>query len=123
MLVIIAIITLTITVIYLYKISYNQTYLSHKKSLKIKKYSNSIEDLKYTNSLTNNIFPKSKYEIIKLKKTINTLSKGGPNERLRAINISYHWGHSSTLPLLRKGLKDSDPRVVQLSALAIQRFK
>ena len=47
----------------------------------------------------------------------------GPEERLNAIGIAYEWNHSSILGLLRRGLKDSDSRIVKLSASAIEKHK
>lgn len=46
-----------------------------------------------------------------------------PSSRLLALQRARRWGHPATLPLLRRGLRDSDPAVVREAALAIQRFR
>lgn len=46
-----------------------------------------------------------------------------PSSRLLALQRARCWGHPATLPLLRRGLRDSDPAVVREAALAIQRFR
>ena len=47
----------------------------------------------------------------------------GPERRLEAINLSNAWHHSSVLPILRKGLKDSDIRVIKASAQSINKYR
>ena len=58
-----------------------------------------------------------------LKKQLNQLIAGGPRERLQAIILSDLWGHKSILPILRRGLKDSDSDVVAAAAMAIAKHK
>tara|TARA_Y100001970_G_C14240975_1_gene864884 strand:+ start:716 stop:1111 length:396 start_codon:yes stop_codon:yes gene_type:complete len=67
--------------------------------------------------------PLNKNEAINLKNLIFQLSNGSPEDRLKAVQMAKEWGHISTLPILRKGLKDTDSRIVQLAALAIQKYK
>jgi HEAT repeat protein len=33
------------------------------------------------------------------------------------------WGHRAALPLIQRGLRDGDPRVTQLAAAAMERFR
>ena len=54
------------------------------------------------------------------KQLLHAFNHGHPDERLRAIQIACEWGHRSTVPLLRRGLRDVDARIVQLSAAAIE---
>ena len=49
--------------------------------------------------------------------------RGGPSARLGAIQAAHLWGDRLTLPLLRRGLRDPDPAVVQAAAKAIERFR
>ena len=43
--------------------------------------------------------------------------------KLKALKIAEELADKSTLPILRKGLRDISPEVVELSALLIRRFK
>ena len=54
-----------------------------------------------------------------LQRQLRTLMTGGPEDRLQAMRLAGHWGHASVLPLLRRGLRDSDSRVVLAAAEAI----
>jgi hypothetical protein len=45
-----------------------------------------------------------------------------PTIRLAALRHARAWGDRATLPLLLRGLRDSDPAVVREAALAIERF-
>ena len=51
------------------------------------------------------------------------LNHGHPDERLEAMQIASEWGHRSILPLLRRGLRDADARIVELSAAAIEQHR
>jgi hypothetical protein len=46
-----------------------------------------------------------------------------PVTRLEAVNLARAWGHRCTVPLLLRGLRDSDPAVVRESVLAMERFR
>jgi HEAT repeat protein len=46
-----------------------------------------------------------------------------PAIRLAALRYARAWGHRATVPLLLRGLRDSDPAVVREAALAIERFR
>ena len=52
-----------------------------------------------------------------------TLFQGNLEEKLKALKIAEELADKSTLPILRKGLKDISPEVVKISALLIQKFK
>jgi len=60
---------------------------------------------------------------IETKKQLNKLISSTPNDRLLAIQIASQWNNKKALPFLRRGLKDSDSRVVIASATGISSYK
>ena len=82
-------------------------FLSNKKSFlynhEAKKYS-----LFYKNSQRNKMF---------------SLFKGNKEDKLKALKIAEELADKSTLSILRKGLRDMSPEVVEISALLIRKFK
>ena len=52
-----------------------------------------------------------------------TLFKGNTENKLKALKIAEELADKSTLSILRKGLKDMSPEVVEISALLIRKFK
>ena len=52
-----------------------------------------------------------------------TLFKGNTEDKLKALKIAEKLADQSTLPILRKGLRDISPEVVEISALLIRKFK
>ena len=60
---------------------------------------------------------------IETKKQLTKLISGNPKDRLLAIQIASKWENRKAIPFLRRGLKDSDSRVVIASAAAISYFK
>ena len=85
----------------------NNKFLSNKKSFlynhEAKKYS-----LFYKNSQRNKMF---------------SLFQGNTEDKLKALKIAEELADKSTLPILRKGLRDISPEVVEISALLIRKFK
>ena len=85
----------------------NNKFLSNKKSVlynhEEKKYS-----VFYKNSKRNKMF---------------TLFQGETEKKLKALKIAEELADKSTLPILRKGLRDISPEVVEISALLIRQFK
>jgi len=85
----------------------NNKFLSDKNSFlynhEEKKYS-----VFYKNSQRNKMF---------------SLFKGNTENKLKALKIAKELADKSTLPILRKGLKDISPEVVEISALLIGKFK
>ena len=85
----------------------NNKFLSYKKSSlynhEAKNYS-----LIYKNSQRNKMF---------------SLFQGNTEDKLKALKIAEELSDKSTLPILRKGLRDMSPEVVKLSALLIRKFK
>ena len=85
----------------------NNKFLSNKKSIlydhQEKKYS-----VFYKNSQRNKMF---------------NLFQGNTENKLKALKIAEELADKSTLSILRKGLRDMSPEVVEISALLIRRFK
>ena len=60
---------------------------------------------------------------IEINKKLIKLISSNPNDRLLAIQIARQWENKKALPFFRRGLKDSDSRVVIAAAAAISSFK
>ena len=60
---------------------------------------------------------------IETNKKLTKLISSNPNDRLLAIQIASQWKNKKAIPFLRRGLKDSDCRVVIASAAAIAAYK
>ena len=52
-----------------------------------------------------------------------SLFHGDKENKLKALKIAEELADKSTLPILRKGLKDISPEVIEISALLIKKFK
>ena len=52
-----------------------------------------------------------------------SLFQGNTEDKLNALKIAEELADKSTLPILRKGLRDIDPEVVEVSAFLIRKFK
>ena len=52
-----------------------------------------------------------------------SLFQGNKENKLNALKIAKELTDKSTLPILRKGLRDISPEVVEISALLIRKFK
>ncbi|MBO8230820.1 annexin [Prochlorococcus marinus str. MU1404] len=52
-----------------------------------------------------------------------SLFKGNTECKIKALKIAEELADKSTLPILRKGLRDISPEVVEISALLIREFK
>ena len=57
------------------------------------------------------------------RKKMFTLFQGNKEDKLKALKIAKELSDKSTLSILRKGLRDMSPEVVEISALLIRRFK
>ena len=93
--------------IYSIKLNKNNKFSSNKNSFLYnhegKKYS-----VFYKNSERNKMF---------------TLFQGNTENKLKALKIAEELADKSTLPILRKGLRDVSPEVVEIAALLIRKFK
>lgn len=67
--------------------------------------------------------PSTVAEKLALQESLRRSMQAGPEARLEAIQLAGTWGHQSILPLLRRGLRDSDSRVVEAAAAAIERHR
>ena len=92
---------------YSIKLNKNNKFSSNKNSFlynpEVKKYSSF-----YKNSQRNKMF---------------SLFQGNTENKLEALKIAEELADKSTLPILRKGLRDISPEVVEISALLIRKFK
>tara|TARA_B100000700_G_scaffold230496_1_gene254877 strand:- start:248 stop:730 length:483 start_codon:yes stop_codon:yes gene_type:complete len=66
---------------------------------------------------------KTSLNSIETNKKLTRLISSSPNDRLLAIQIASQWKNKKALPFLRRGLKDSDSRVVISAAAAISSYK
>jgi len=93
--------------LYSIKLNKNNKFSSNKNSFlynhEEKKYS-----VFYKNSQRNKMF---------------NLFQGNKENKLKALKIAEELADKSTLPILRKGLRDFSPEVVEISALLIRKFK
>ncbi len=93
--------------IYSFKLNKNNKFSSNKNSFlynhEEKKYS-----VFYKNSQRNKMI---------------RLFQGNTENKLKALKIAEELADKSTLPILRKGLRDISPEVVEISALLIRQFK
>ena len=93
--------------VYSIKLNKNNKFSSNKNSFlynhEEKKYS-----AFYKNSQRNKMF---------------SLFQGSTDNKLKALKIAEELADKSTLPILRKGLRDISPEVVEISALLIRQFK
>ena len=93
--------------IYSIKLNKNNKFSPNKNSFlynhEEKKYS-----IFYKNSQRNKMF---------------SLFKDNKENKLKALKIAEELADKSTLPILRKGLRDISPEVVEISALLIRKFK
>ena len=85
----------------------NNQFVSNKKSVlyNLEEENNSLF---YKNSQRNKNF---------------SLFQGNTEDKLKALKIAEELADKSTLSILRKGLRDLSPEVVEISALLIRKFK
>ena len=101
----------------------NQSNLNSIKLKKNKKSNNKF--LSKKNSYLYN-HEEKKYSVFYKKSQINemiSLFQGDTENKLKALKIAEELADKSTLPILRKGLRDISPEVVEISALLIRQFK
>ena len=85
----------------------NNNFISNKKSVMYKHEAKKFS-LFYKNSQRNKMF---------------SLFQGNTKDKLKALKIAEELADKSTLSILRKGLRDVSPEVVEISALLIRKFK
>ena len=57
------------------------------------------------------------------RKKMFSLFQGNTEDKLKALKIAEEFADKSTLPILRQGLRDISPKVVEISASLIGKFK
>ena len=67
--------------------------------------------------------PINKRERINLKNKLFKLMSNGPEERLYAVKIASAWGDRSVISIIKRGLKDSDNRIIIAAAKGIQKYR
>ncbi len=73
-----------------------------------------------------NLYVEKKYSVFYKNSQRNkmiSLFQGDTENKLKALKIAEELADKSTLPILRKGLRDISPEVVEISALLIRQFK
>ena len=79
--------------------------------------------VKKYNHYQNNSNKYSEFYKRKLREKMNNLFNGSAEDKLKALNLAEELADKSTLPILRRGLKDINPEIVELSASLIAKFK
>ena len=92
-------------------------------ALVIEKSLQKQKSTKLNNKKSNFFSPQSSLNSIEIKRQLNKLISSNPNDRLLAIQIAIEWKNKKALPFLRRGLKDSDRKVVIASAAGISSYK
>ena len=85
----------------------NNQFVSNKKSI-LYKHEEKKHSVFYKNSQRNKMF---------------SLFQGNTEDKLKALKIAEELADKSTLSILRIGLRDMSPEVVEISALLIRKFK
>ena len=93
--------------IYSIKLNKNNKFSSNQNSFSYNHEENKYSVF-YKNSQRNKMF---------------SLFLGNTENKLKALKIAEELADKSTLPILRKGLRDISPEVVEISALLIRKFK
>ena len=84
---------------------------------------NIITSSEKNNHFQNSANKNSEFYKRKLREKMNIHFKGSVENKLKALNIAGELADKSTLPILRRGLKDMDREIVELSASLIKKFK
>ena len=69
------------------------------------------------------VHPVTERDRLALRQRLTSSMKADPDVRLQAVHLADQWGSASVLPVLRRGLRDSDARVVEAAAAAMQQFR
>ena len=92
---------------YSIKLNKNNKFSSNKNSF-LYNYEEKKYSVFYKNSQRNKMF---------------SLFQGNTENKLKALKIAEELADKSTLPILRKGLRDTSPEVIKISASLIRKFK
>jgi len=69
------------------------------------------------------VLPSDSRAQVAFLKTLHVQLAGDSGERLAAMQAARAWGHRATLPLLKRGLRDTNLEVVLEAAQAMERFR
>ena len=123
----IVLIILILFFIVIFKRNYILNVLNKKKLYPMKEMykENNImtSSVKKYNHYQNNSNRYSEFYKRKLREKMNNLFNGSAEDKLKALNLAEELADKSTLPILRRGLKDMNPEIVELSASLIRKFK
>ena len=120
---IVLIIFIGILLLFLKKRSFKK--LINKGNLYSKKLKKNNKFLSKKNSFLYN-HEEKKYSVFYKKSQRNkmfSLFQGDTENKLKALKIAEELADKSTLSILRIGLRDMSPEVVEISALLIRKFK
>ena len=92
-------------------------------SLVIDKNFEPQKSTKLNNKKSKFFLKQSSLSSIETKKQLTKLISSNPSDRLLAIQIASQWNNKKALPFLRRGLKDSDSKVVIASAAGISYYR
>ena len=98
----------------------NNLYVTNYLNNKNKKITSSA---KYTHYYKNNSYKDSEFSKRNLREEMFKLYKGTPKDKLKALKIAEELADKSTLPILRRSLKDVNSEIVEVAALLIRKFK
>ncbi len=124
---IVFIILIAILILVLRKKSFRK-YINKRNLYSIKLKKNKKNNNKFLSNKNSYLFnpEEKKYSVFYKNSQRNkmfSLFKGNTDDKLKALKIAEELADKSTLPILRKGLKDISPEVIEISALLIRKFK
>ena len=123
----IVLIILIIFFIVIFKRKYIFNAFNKKKLYPIKEIHNEnnimTSSAKKYNHYQNSSNKYSEFYKRKLREKMNSLFKGSAEDKLKALNLAEELADKSTLPILRKGLKEMNLQIVERSADLIRKFK
>ena len=101
----------------------NQSNLNSIKLKKNKKSNNKFLSKKNSYLYNHEAKKNSLFYRNSQKNKMFSLFQGNTEDKLKALKIAEELADKSTLSILRKGLRDMSPKVVEISALLIRKFK
>ncbi len=101
----------------------NQSNLNFIKLKKNKKSNNKFLSKKNSYLYNHEVKKYSIFYKNSQKNKMISLFQGDTENKLKELKIAEELADKSTLPILRKGLRDISPEVVEISALLIRQFK
>ncbi len=102
-----------------FKNAINLKNLSSNKIINNKKYISKQNGFSYKHENTRY----SEFERKALRNTMFKLFQSHKDDKLKALKIAEKLADQSILPILRRGLKDIHPEVIERSAFLIRKFK